>query len=794
MTTLYSYNKQQFNADASFNSNTTFNNTSTQISSSGVVGISGGIVNISGDVINIGGGNVLFGTGNVGVGTTNPRANLHIDSASTLSRVRLSNTAQISNNFQGSSSEIAFDNPLSSLWHTSGYGNIPTTSARSAAYAAAMIKCLQTSGNNYEDSCLAFHTCLDPKSDGTGALGVLGEKMRISANGNVGIGTTEPGHKLDVVGTSKITNGNKAVHIMSNAASADYMLSLLDSGMNAGENRWFTFGKEGSLNNKAEIGFNYQGNQSNLNRMYLGLYGNQTIEILGNKSVFFSGDVNLSNGNMSLYNNKGYYLNNGAYSHSITMNFNTLSLNSKGDTTLGTIVFNCANGRENAAMWKDNIIDNAVGGLNSNFKLGQPQNIGYHTNTTTYGAARSSSSILFEGYRDALSSKISAKIVSSNLQTYSDPGLRHIIQSGNLQFYTVGPSSSGYDDTALRMIITDIGYVGIGTNNPEYPLEVSFSRYLTNFGGTGYVGGTTGLQSNGFNEYIGINVANSGSVRAAGFFSYSDKRIKNNIVDIDDNQALQQLRLIKPKTYDYVDKLQKGNANVIGFIAQEIKEIIPKAVTIVKDYVPTFYTNCQVAATDASNIVLVTSPIDLSWNALHDQSGNAFVDADGNACSDASGNKVFNVKLYDESNNEITCKTTSILDKRSFLMDVTGSKMVDASGNLQLESVGAYFLHGQEVDDFHNIDKSAIFTVVTAAVQDIDRIQQADSEKINVLEGQVTSLCPRVDSLTSEVASLTSEVASLTSEVASLTSEVASLTSQLSALQSQMAAVLSKLN
>ena len=100
---------------------------------------------------------------------------------------------------------------------------------------------------------------------------------------------------------------------------------------------------------------------------------------------------------------------------------------------------------------------------------------------------------------------------------------------------------------------------------------------------------------------------------------------------------------------------------------------------------------------------------------------------------------------------------------------------------------GAYFLHGQEVDDFHNIDKAAIFTVVTAAVQDIDRIQQADSEKINVLEGQITSLCPQVDSLTSEVASLTSEVASLTSEVASLTS-------QLSALQSQMAAVLSKLN
>jgi hypothetical protein len=220
-------------------------------------------------------------------------------------------------------------------------------------------------------------------------------------------------------------------------------------------------------------------------------------------------------------------------------------------------------------------------------------------------------------------------------------------------------------------------------------------------------------------------------------------------VDIDDEKALSILRQIKPKMYDYVDKVQRGNYSVIGFIAQEIKEIIPKAVTITKDYIPNLYTNCVISTTDASNIVLVTSPIDLSWNPLHgsagsanasDQTGNAFVDADGNACSDASGNKVFNVKLYDQSNNEITCKTTSILDKRSFLMDITGSKMVDASGNLLLQSDGGYFLYGQEVDDFHNIDKASIFTVVTAAVQDIDRIVQAQAAKIIELENKNATL------------------------------------------------------
>jgi hypothetical protein len=229
--------------------------------------------------------------------------------------------------------------------------------------------------------------------------------------------------------------------------------------------------------------------------------------------------------------------------------------------------------------------------------------------------------------------------------------------------------------------------------------------------------------------------------------AYSDNRIKNNIVDIDDEKALSILRQIKPKTYNYIDKLENGNANVIGFIAQEIKEILPKAVTIMKKHIPNFMTLCQVASTDVPNIVLVTSPVDLSWNPLHDQSGNAFMDADGNACSDASGNKVFKVKLYDQSNNEITCKTTTILDKRSFLMDVTGSKMVDGSGNVILETDGGYFLHGQEVDDFHNLDKNAIFTVVTAAVQDIDRIVQAQAAKIIELENKNATLESQVASI-----------------------------------------------
>jgi hypothetical protein len=322
------------------------------------------------------------------------------------------------------------------------------------------------------------------------------------------------------------------------------------------------------------------------------------------------------------------------------------------------------------------------------------------------------------------------------------------------------------------MRISADGYVGIGTTSPAHPLHVVsatrknigsnvayhwgmmyYYNSATNNDESSYVvSGLGGLGGATFNYLVGVFSQYSFFTDAAYIYA-SDTRIKTNIVDIDDSNALSILRQIKPKTYDYVDKIEKGNANVIGFIAQEIKEIIPKAVTITTHYIPNFFTNCVISTTDASNIVLVTSPIDLSWNPLHDQSGNAFVDADGNASSDASGNKFFNVKLYDQSNNDFTCKTTNVLDKRHFLMDITGSKMVDASGSdnasgsVLLENDGRYFLHGQEVDDFHTLDKAAIFTVVTAAVQDIDRIVQAQAAKIIELENKNATLESQVASI-----------------------------------------------
>jgi len=78
----------------------------------------------------------------------------------------------------------------------------------------------------------------------------------------------------------------------------------------------------------------------------------------------------------------------------------------------------------------------------------------------------------------------------------------------------------------------------------------------------------------------------NGHIRISGqYLSISDSRIKKEIEDIDDTEGLNKILLVQPKTYKYIDET-KGTQKVIGFIAQQIKEVIPEAVDLAKGSLP----------------------------------------------------------------------------------------------------------------------------------------------------------------------------------------------------------------
>jgi hypothetical protein len=245
---------------------------------------------------------------------------------------------------------------------------------------------------------------------------------------------------------------------------------------------------------------------------------------------------------------------------------------------------------------------------------------------------------------------------------------------------------------------------------------------------------------------LGVNARNCvaffyGFLQADFIVAGSDERIKKNIKHIEDDDALLTLRKLKVSRFEYIDKVKNTPYNVYGFVAQDIKGILPETTEIVKDYIPNFYFFCDVKTiepADSEYLLFEVSILKESKNKFvftgnHDSSGNEYITTNGNPASDAEGNQHFKVRFYDINFNTLDFETTHINDENSFVIKISKSQYE----TLQFEE-GVYFIYGQEVDDFHKIDKDHIYNVTTAALQEVDRQQQADKARIAELEAKVS--------------------------------------------------------
>ena len=205
---------------------------------------------------------------------------------------------------------------------------------------------------------------------------------------------------------------------------------------------------------------------------------------------------------------------------------------------------------------------------------------------------------------------------------------------------------------------------------------------------------------------------------------YSDERIKENIREVDDNEALQKLRAINCVNYEYKDKLERGTNTTIGFIAQQVKEHIPLAVSIQKELIP--------------------DKMCILNNVQWDVSGEKFL-MSCEELGDVSGVK-YRFYVSEKKNREELRKDIIGNSDNTFTFD---------------KKWNIVFCYGKEVDDFHTLDKQKLFALNFSASQQLDKNQQKLLEEQKKLKETVQRQNTYIFELSSKIESLMSRITHL---------------------------------
>jgi hypothetical protein len=289
-----------------------------------------------------------------------------------------------------------------------------------------------------------------------------------------------------------------------------------------------------------------------------------------------------------------------------------------------------------------------------------------------------------------------------------------------------------------RMVITGAGRIGIGTDVPLYPVDivgtVTTSRDATSYwwgqGSSGDSINTNNVNGTPISMRLNGSVWIESTTTRVGFWATSDRRIKKNINYNISSECLNLFRQLKCSNYSYIDE-RANKTNVYGYIAQDVSTVIPYAVTTQKGFIPSLYSLAKISKENGIIKLTCSEQKTYTFYSLHDKDGKAFTDDNNEPASDKDGGRHFKVKLYDVSMNEYIVRINEILDNGIFTIEND-----DVSIKLTHEE---YFVFGQEVDDYKILNNESITIVATAALQEVDRQQQADKARIAELEATVAS-------------------------------------------------------
>ncbi len=252
-------------------------------------------------------------------------------------------------------------------------------------------------------------------------------------------------------------------------------------------------------------------------------------------------------------------------------------------------------------------------------------------------------------------------------------------------------------DIILKPRNNGAGMVGINTNSPRAPLEVSGVTVFNDIN-YNYVNRDLTNQNVGDCEfcYPQTSIYSQFGILASEFDAYSDARIKNIIGRSESMTDLEILDSIQVTDYTYKDVIKYNKKRSRKVIAQQVEKFFPQIVSKHKDFIPNVYqfTN-QITPLGHNYLLTFTHGHHLSDSAKKLR----FMVADSLGMQQAAILKIPNP-------NQV------IISTPAFTSD-------------------SIFVYGEEVNDFRTVDYEGLTTLTMSAAQELSKLVKAQRAQIN---------------------------------------------------------------
>jgi len=275
------------------------------------------------------------------------------------------------------------------------------------------------------------------------------------------------------------------------------------------------------------------------------------------------------------------------------------------------------------------------------------------------------------------------------------------------------------------------GRVGIGTDAPRYPLEVNSYGYLgaTDVAYWVHEPTTQALDANNPGvtlnlptsaNFIGIHSEYSISTDMA-VMALSDRRVKSDIRELDDEEALGVIRKLKPSRFRRHDIRQENpNKFYYGLIAQEVEEVLPHAVSTSQSKDDCIFDYRKYVGQERLGTAIFKFTLHDPWDiTANERIKVVFELARGRAAP-------------------VNARVTLVED--SVITVELDSPLVEN----QIEGV---YIPGRVVNDLKHVDYNLVHNVSLAAIQEVDRENAKLKKKVLDLEVAMGQILKRLAKL-----------------------------------------------